>query len=302
MHTLVSGSSGLIGSALLPLLTASGHRVTRLVRSTPAKHGEIAWNPTAGLLEPSSLEGLEAVVHLAGENIAAGRWTQETLRRIRESRVQGTTLLCKTLARLSRPPNVMICASATGYYGDRGEELLTEESEAGSGFLAALCREWEAAAEPARQKGIRLVHARFGVVLSAAGGALVKMLPPFQMGMGGRLGNGRQYMSWIAIDDVAGAIQHALVNDTVRGAVNVTAPAPATNREFTRALGRVLSRPTIFPVPAFALRLLFGQLADEALLASARVAPAKLLSSGYAFRYAGLEAALRHVLGRGKNA
>jgi uncharacterized protein (TIGR01777 family) len=298
MNILVTGSSGLIGSALLPFLTTGGHQVTRLVRSQP-RAGEMAvrWDPDAGALDPKSLEGVDAVVHLAGENIAA-RWTAAKKRQIRDSRVKGTRLLSDTLARLETPPKVLVCASAIGYYGDRGEEVLTEESAAGSGFLAEVCRAWEGAAEPARQKGIRVVHLRFGVVLSPAGGALAKMLPPFRLGLGGPLGHGRQYMSWIAIDDAVGAIQHALNVAALQGPTNAVAPSPVTNQQFTKTLGKVLGRPTLFPMPAFAARLMFGEMADELLLASARVQPTKLLSTGYAFRYPDLEAALRHLLGK----
>jgi len=298
MNILVTGSSGLIGSSLVPFLTAGGHRVTRLVRSQP-KPGEMAirWDPDAGALDAKSLEGVEAVVHLAGESIAE-RWTAEKKRRILDSRVKGTRLLSDTLARLETPPKVLVCASAIGYYGDRGEEMLTEDSAAGSGFLAEVCRDWEGAAEPARIKGIRVVHLRFGMVLSPAGGALAKMLPPFRLGLGGPLGHGRQYVSWIAIDDAVGAIQHAINVEALQGPVNAVAPSAVTNQQFTKTLGKVLGRPTLLPMPAFAARLMFGEMADELLLASARVHPTKLLSTGYVFRYPDLEAALRHLLGK----
>lgn len=298
MTILVTGSSGLIGSALIPALTREGHRVIRLVRAEP-KPGEAAirWDPEAGAMETTGLPRLDAVVHLAGENIA-GRWTAGKKTRIRNSRVEGTRLLSESLARLPEPPNVLVCASATGYYGDRGEELLREESAPGSGFLAEVCREWEAAADVAVQRGIRVVHLRFGLVLSPKGGALAKMLLPFRMGMGGIVGSGRQYWSWIALDDAVSAIHHALTTDTLRGPVNVVSPHPVTNREFTRTLGRVLGRPTPFPVPAFAARLAFGEMADALLLASARVEPAKLLATGYRFRHPELEGALRHLLGK----
>jgi uncharacterized protein (TIGR01777 family) len=296
MHIVVTGASGLIGSALLPRLSADGHRVTRLVRSQPAPgEAAIRWDPEAGSLDAKSLEGIDAAVHLAGENIAA-RWTAEKKRRIRDSRVNGTRLLSDTLARLERPPQALVCASAIGYYGDRGDELLSEESPPGRGFLAEVCQAWEAAADAARHKGIRVVHLRFGVVLSPAGGALAKMLPPFRLGLGGPLGSGRQYMSWIAIDDAVGAIQHALATEALQGPANAAAPNPVRNREFTRALARVLRRPALVPMPAFAARLLFGEMADELLLASARVQPAKLLATGYTFRYPELEGALRHLL------
>jgi len=298
MTILVTGASGLIGSALIPVLTREGHRIIRLVRAEP-KPGEAAirWDPEAGILETAGLAGLDAVVHLAGENIA-GRWTTGKKARIRDSRVKGTRLLSESLARLPEPPNVLVCASATGYYGDRGEEPLQEESAPGSGFLAEVCREWEAAADAAVQRGIRVVHLRFGLVLSPKGGALARMLLPFRLGVGGIVGSGSQYWSWIALDDAVHAVHHALFTDTLRGPVNAVAPHPVTNREFTKILGRVLGRPTPFPVPAFAARFLFGEMADALLLASARVEPAKLLASGYRFRYPELEGALHHLLGK----
>jgi hypothetical protein len=248
-------------------------------------------------MDTARLEGLDAVVHLAGENIATGRWTAEKKAKIRDSRVRSTRLLCDTLAGLKQPPKVLACASATGYYGDRGDELLTEESASGTGFLAGVCREWEAAATPAAQKGIRVVHLRFGMVLSGAGGALAKLLPPFRMGLGGALGTGRQYISWIALDDLLGVIAHALTTEALQGPVNAVAPNPVTNKEFTRTLGRTLGRFTLFSMPAAAARLAFGEMADEVLLASQRVQPARLLATEYRFRYPELEGALRHLLG-----
>lgn len=297
MRLLVTGASGLIGSSLVPWLASGGYRVTRLTRSEPQPGAdEVRWDPAAGTIDRARLEGVEAVVHLAGENLATGRWTHAKKARIQMSRVSGTRLLSEALARLTRPPRVFVCASAIGYYGNRGAEILNEESPPGSGFLADVCREWEAAAEPARRRGIRVVHLRTGVVLSAQGGALAKILLPFRMGLGGPLGNGQQAMSWIALDDVLGVIQHVLSIDAVTGPLNVVAPTPVTNREFTKTLGRVLSRPTLVPAPAFALRLILGELADEALLASTRAIPSKLLATGYVFRYPTLEGALRHVL------
>jgi uncharacterized protein (TIGR01777 family) len=299
MRVLVSGSRGLIGSALVPFLAAEGHTVTRLVRG-PARPGgsEIPWGPKQGKLDPGTLEGHDGVVHLAGENLASGRWTPQRKAELAGSRVKGTRLLAETLAGLAHPPRVMVCASAVGYYGDRGDEILNEESPAGSGFLPDLCREWEAASAPAAQKRIRVVRLRFGVVLSPVGGALKKMLLPFRFGVGGKLGSGRQYMSWIVLDDVLAVIQRVLTDDTLAGPVNAVTPSPVTNQDFTKTLGRVLMRPTIFPVPAFALRTIFGAMADETLLASNRVQPAKLLAAGFAFSHPGLEGALRHVLGR----
>jgi uncharacterized protein (TIGR01777 family) len=249
------------------------------------------------MVDAVSLEGLDAFVHLAGENIAAGRWTAARKEAIRNSRVMGTRLLCDALAGLSRPPKTLLCASAIGYYGDRWEDTLTEESPAGKGFLPEVCREWEAAAEPAAKKGIRVVHLRFGVVLTPAGGALARMLPPFRAGLGGTLGSGRQYVSWVALDDLPGIVLHALTREELRGPVNAVAPRPVTNREFTEALGKILSRPTFFPVPALALRVAFGEMADALLLASARVFPRRLEETGYRFRFPELHAALRHLLG-----
>jgi hypothetical protein len=242
------------------------------------------------------LEGFDGVVHLAGENLAEGRWTDEKKRRIRESRTKGTQLLSETLAKLTEKPAVLVSASAVGFYGNRGDEVLNEQSAAGEDFLADVCREWELATLPAAQSGVRVVQLRFGVILSGEGGALKKMLLPFRLGVGGKLGNGKQYLSWIAIDDAVGAIEHALFNDAVRGAVNAVAPEPVTNYEFTKTLGSVLSRPTIFPVPAFAARLAFGEMADATLLASQRVNPLRLKETGYTFKYPKLEDALRHVL------
>jgi uncharacterized protein (TIGR01777 family) len=299
MKVLVTGAGGLIGSALVPLLTTGGHRVTRLVRSQPRPGAaEIHWDPAAGVVDVASLEGVEAVVHLAGENIASGRWTTARKARIRESRVRGTRTLCRALAHLSHPPKVLVSASAIGYYGDRGSDPLWENSAPGVGFLADVCRAWEEATQPAVEKGIRVVLLRIGIVLSPAGGALAKMLLPFRLGVGGVIGSGQQYMSWVALDDVVGAAHHALVTDTLQGPVNAVAPYPVTNREFTKTLGRVLRRPTFLPMPAFAARLALGEMADALLLASTRVEPKRLLATGYSFRYSELEDALRHVLGR----
>jgi len=243
------------------------------------------------------LEGIDAVVHLAGENIV-GRWTSAKKARIRNSRVQGTRLLAETVAGLSTPPRVMLSASASGYYGDRGNELLTEGSAPGNNFLAGVCQEWEAAADSAREAGVRVVHPRFGIVLSTEGGALGTTLPIFKLGGGGRIGSGRQYWSWISIDDVVGAILHTLTTDSLEGPVNVTIPDPPTNAEYTKVLGHVLGRPTVFPLPAPIARLALGQVADELLLASQRIEPARLKESGYSYRYPELEGALRHLLGR----
>ena len=295
----ITGASGLIGRALSPFLTTGGHEVVRVVRR-PAGPGEVSWNYHHARADTAGLEGLDTVVHLAGENIGV-RWTEDRRRRIIESRVIGTRFLSETLARLSRPPRVLVAASAVGVYGDRGEEILTEASstlDAPRDFLNELGREWEAATEPARAAGIRVVLLRFGIVLSPAGGALGQMLPPFRLGLGGPLGNGRQYMSWVAIDDLLGAIHLAMMSETLAGPVNVTAPNPVTGRDFATILGRVLNRPALLPVPAPALRLAFGEMADVALLASIRVLPARLQESGYHFRYPDLEGAFRYLLGR----
>jgi len=301
MKVLVSGSSGLIGSALLPVLVSSGHQVIRLRRagSRLTSSDDIVWDPEGGHIDAASLGGIEAVVHLAGENIATGRWTEAKKARIRISRVQGTRLLCEALAALTTPPRVIVCASAIGYYGHRGDELLSEESVGGFGFLAEICRDWEGATEPAVRRGLRVVNLRIGVVLSRQGGALAKMLPLFIAGLGGPVGRGEQYWSWVAIDDVVGTIHHALLTDSLRGPVNVVAPNPATNRQFTKILAQVLKRPALLPVPPVALRLLLSEMAEELLLCSARVTPAKLLATGYTFHYPDLEEALRHLLGRG---
>jgi len=300
MNVAITGSTGLIGSALVPRLTSRGHGVVRLVRRTPAIASAerlARWNPDTGAVEPG-LDGVDAVVHLAGESVAGGRWTEARKRRIRESRVPPTRKLCETLARQPTPPRVLLCASAIGYYGNRGDQVLREESAPGAGFLPEVCREWEAAAEPAVRRGIRVVHLRIGLVLSPKGGALAAMLPVFRLGLGGPVGSGAQWMSWIGMDDTLGAILHALMNEALAGPVNLVAPAPVTNREFARTLARVLRRPAIFPFPAFAARLVFGQMADELLLASARVEPARLQATGYAFRDATLEGALRRLLAR----
>lgn len=296
MKIIVSGSSGTIGSALIPELANQGHAVTRLVRSKPEDTGAaIGWDPIGGTIDTAGLEGHDGVVHLAGENIA-GRWTAAKKAAIRNSRVRGTRLLAEALAGLQQPPRVLVCASALGYYGDRGDLVLREDTGSGTGFLAEVCGEWEAAAQPAEEKGIRVVHLRIGVVLSTKGGALKEMLTPFKMGVGGRLGSGKQYQSWIAVDDVASVILHALTTETLSGPVNTASPNPVTNLEFTKALGRVLGRPTIFPMPAFAAKLALGEIAEQLLLASQRLDMGKLLASGYQFRYPELEGALRHLL------
>ena len=298
MNIAVSGSHGFIGSALVGSLPAAGHRVTPLVRGRSSVEGGIAWNAEAAYVDTAKLEAIDAVVHLAGEPIP-GRWTPRKKARILESRVKGTRLIAEAISHLAKPPQVFVCASAIGYYGDRGEEILREESPSGGGFLAQVCREWEAATEPAAKKGIRVVNLRTGIVLGAGGGALAKMLTPFRMGVGGRIGSGRQYMSWIALDDLVGVVHHVLNTASLRGPVNAVAPDPVTNAEFTKTLGRVLSRPTIFPLPAFVVKLAFGQMGEEALLGSQRVEPARLQASGYKFRSPELEGTLRRAAGKG---
>lgn len=298
MVVAVSGSSGLIGSALIRSLAAAGHRAVRLVRGGVEAEDAIRWDPTQGIEDLSKLEGVDAVVHLAGETIGNRRWTAAQRAAIRRSRAEGTERLAESLAMIPKPPRVLVSASAVGFYGDRAGEILSEESAPGTDFFAQVCREWEAATGVAERAGIRVVHLRFGAVLSAGGGALRKMLLPFRLGLGGRVGSGRQFVSWIALDDAVGAIQHALLTESVRGPVNAVAPAPVTNAEFTRTLGRVLRRPTVMPLPRPAARFMFGEVADAVLLASQRVAPARLNASGYHFRYPELEGALRHLLGR----
>lgn len=296
MRILLTGSSGLIGHALLTFLTADGHVVVRLTRS-PASGRHILWNPGTGTIEAEDLEDFDAVVHLAGETIV-GRWTAEKKARILDSRAKGTRLLCEALAHLRNRPMVLVSASAIGYYGDRGDQVLDEESSAGSLFLSEVTKAWEAATEPAARNHIRVVNLRIGFVLSKAGGGLAAMLLPFKLGIGGRVGSGRQYMSWIAVDDVVGAISHAILSDTLHGPVNAVTPLPITNREFAKTLGRVLWRPTIFPLPVFAAHMVMGEMADNLLLASTRVQPSRLLASGYEFRFPELKGALRHVLGK----
>ena len=293
---LVTGASGPIGSALLPSLRARGFQITRLVRGPNSGEGQIHWDPAAPL-PPDSASRFDAVIHLAGETIL-GRWTDSKKTKIRDSRVLGTRHLAEALARASNKPQVLITASAIGFYGDRGDELLTEDSAAGAGFLPDVCKEWEAATLPAASAGIRTAHARFGIVLTPQGGALARMLPPFRMGIGGRLGSGRQWMSWIHIQDLLGGIHHILSNDLLQGPINFVAPRPLTNADFTRTLAATLSRPAVFPVPSFALRLLFGSMADEALLASERVEPVRLITSGYPFQFSDLRKALEALLAK----
>lgn len=301
MKVAVTGSHGLIGSALVASLEGDGHHVTRLVRGTAsaAGDGELAWEPAAGTIDDKGLEGHDAVVNLAGVGIGDHRWTDEHKAAVRDSRVQGTGLLATTLAGLDRPPKVLASGSAVGFYGDRGDEELTEASGPGSGFLAQVVREWEAAAAPAADAGIRMVNLRTGVVQSGKGGALRKQLRAFKAGLGGRLGSGRQWLSWISIDDEVGAIRHVLERADIAGPVNLCAPAPVTNAEFTRTLGQVLHRPTALPTPTIALRLMFGsEMVDEMLLGGQRVLPTVLQSSGYPFVHPALPQALADQLAK----
>lgn len=321
MRILITGSRGLIGSALVPFLKAEGHETARVVRpgsnraagvhaagDSAARDsaagnraaGDILWDPAAGHVDSGAMEGFDAAIHLAGENLGEGRWSVERKRALIDSRVQGTRLLSETLAKLRHPPGTLVSVSAIGYYGDRGDELVTEESAAGVGFLPEIAQAWEAAAEPARRAGLRVVHPRLAMVLSTRGGALAKLLTPFRLGLGTRFGSGMQYMSWITIDDVSAAFLHLIEHPELAGPVNLSAPGAVRNREFTRILGRVLSRPALLAAPAFALRLLLGEMADEMLLSGARVEPQRLLRSGFRFRHPELEGALRHLLRSGE--
>jgi uncharacterized protein len=294
MKILISGSSGLIGSAAATALKSDGHDVVHLVRpGKPPNPGDVQWDPMRSTVDVAALEGVEVVIHLSGAGIADGRWTEERKQLLRSSRIDTTRVLVDSLSRLKQKPRVLIVASAIGYYGNRGDEILTESSTTGTDFLALVCRDWEAEASRAAANGIRTVMLRTGVVLSGKGGALPKMLTPFKLGVGGRLGSGQQWMSWIAIEDVVGIIRNAIANEQVSGPVNVVAPNPVRNEEFTRLLAAMLHRPTIFPAPAFMLRLAMGEMADAVLLGSDRVKPERMLAAGYKFRFEILEPALR---------
>ena len=297
MHVVVSGSSGLIGTALAKSLSAGGHRVTRLVRRVP-RPGEARWDPDGGTIETGALHDVDAVVHLAGAGIGDHRWTDSYKRTLIESRQRSTDLLARTIAGLEHRPGVLISGSAIGYYGSRGDEILDESSAAGTGFLADLCVDWEAATDPAAEADIRVVHVRTGIVLSGRGGALAKQLPLFKLGLGGKMGKGDAWQSWISIDDEVGAIIH-LLSSSVEGAVNLTAPAPVTQATFAHTLGRVLHRPAFLPIPSFGPKLLLGsELADSLLFSGQRVLPKVLETDGYAFHHTDLESALRAVLDR----
>ncbi len=302
MRILVTGSSGLIGRALTASLRGEDHEVVRLVRGeAPLQTGEFRWRPEAGIIDESAFEGVDGVVHLAGQSIASGRWTPKLKAFIRESRVRGTRVLSEALARCARRPRVLLSASAIGYYGNRGDEPLREESRPGEGFFPEICTAWEEATRAAQDAGVRVVHLRFGIVLSEGGGAFQSMLRPFRLGFGGRLGNGRQYMSWVAIEDAIGATCYALLRNDLEGPVNIVAPAPVTNETFTRTLGSVLGRPTIISLPSPLLRLALGsEMADALLLSSTRVLPARLDRAGYTFGAPDLRKALRQILSRAR--
>ena len=312
MIIAVTGSTGLVGKALVAALEADGHLVRPLVRRAPrVEKNEIGWDPASGKIDAAELASVDAVVHLAGENIAAKRWTPAFKQAIRDSRIRGTNLLCQTLAGLATKPATLISDSAIGYYGTRGDEPVDETTRPGTGFLADVCQQWEAATQPARDAGIRVVNLRIGFVLAREGGGLAKMLTPFRLGLGGVIGSGRQYMSWIALDDLVRTIQFLLtpsqggtpggsatsVGASLSGPVNATAPNPVTNREFTKTLGRVLGRPTVFPVPSFAARLAFGEMADDMLVGGVRVIPKALTAARFNFAYPDLDSALQHILG-----
>ncbi len=297
MNILISGSTGLIGSAVTKHLLREHHSVTRLSRpGSPVGEGSVIWAPEQGKLETDSIERFDVVVHLAGENIASGRWTDSKKNALYDSRIKSTQLLCSRLKVLKNKPSLLIVASAIGIYGDRGDEELSEESTSGDSFLARLVSDWENASASLIDTPIRVIKLRLGVVLSPNGGALAKMLPIFKKGVGGRLGSGSQYMSWITLDDVLGAIQHCIKCETLEGAINVTAPNPVTNREFTKKLASVLNRPAFFHTPAFMLRALLGEMADELLLSSTRVKPDKLIDSGYKFKHEFLSEGLKNLL------
>jgi uncharacterized protein len=294
MKILISGSSGLIGGAAATALKSDGHNVAHLVRPGKTPNPvDVQWDPMRATVDVAALEGVEVVIHLSGAGIADGRWTEERKQLLRSSRIDTTRVLVDSLLRLKQKPRLLIVASAIGYYGNRGDEILTESSTTGTDFLALVCRDWEAEAGRAAARGIRTVMLRTGVVLSGKGGALPKMLPPFKLGVGGRLGSGQQWMSWIAIEDVVGIIRNAIANEQVSGPVNVVAPNPVRNEEFTRLLAAMLHRPAIFPAPAFVLRLAMGEMADAVLLSSDRVKPERMLAAGYKFRFEILEPALR---------
>ena len=294
MKIAVSGASGFIGSALVPALEAAGHDVVRLIRGRPAGSGELAWDPEIGTIDAYALTGIDAAVNLSGATIGR-RWNERRKTEILVSRVKSTSLLAETLAAIAPRPSVLVCAGGVGIYGNRGDEILTEESELGTGFLADVGRAWEDACEPARTAGIRVVNLRAGIVLSRDGGALQRLVTPFKLGLGGRVGSGKQWWSWVALDDVVGAIRFALEGD-VAGPVNLVSPNPVTNAQFTKALGKAVGRPTVFPFPVLAAKAIFGEMAEAALLNGQRALPARLLDAGFGFEYPELDTALARAL------
>ncbi len=297
MKILIAGSSGLVGSELIKCFKGRGHEVMRLVRSEEQLSDDtLLWDPEHHELKLSDFENFDVVINLAGENISIGRWTDEKKQKIRDSRVMGTHMLAELLARLENPPKLFLNASAIGYYGNRGDEVMTESSEPGAGFLSDVCQKWEEATDPAKNAGIRVVKLRIGVVLSTSGGALARMLLPFKLGLAGVIGSGKQYMSWIAMDDLIGIVLHIVNHENLEGPINAVSPHPVTNYAFTKALGKVLKRPTIFPMPAWVARFIMGEMADSLVLSSTRVAPNVLQQSDYTFLYPSIDKALEHLL------
>lgn len=298
MKILISGASGLVGTHLIPTLIAKGHKVFKLVRKTPKSPDEIEWDSEKGFseTEQAKLENFDAVIHLAGDNVASENWSDEKKRKIKESRTVGTRVLVDALRKTNNPPKIFVSASAIGFYGDRKDEVLTEDSAKGTGFLSEVCDEWETESQKAKDFGARVILPRIGVVLAKDGGALEKMLTPFKFGVGGVVGSGRQWMSWIALDDLIKIFHFALDNNDLSGAVNGTAPNPATNEEFTKTLGKVLNRPTFMPIPEFAIKLIFGEMGETLLLQGARVLPKRLQEAGFKFDYENLETAMKHVV------
>lgn len=298
MKILISGASGLVGTHLIPTLKAKGHEIFRLVRKPPQAADEIRWNSEKGFAdgERAKLENFDAVVHLAGDNVASENWSEEKKRKIRDSRVGGTRVLVDALKRTENPPKIFVSASAIGFYGNREDEIVTEDSAKGVGFFPEVCSAWETESIKAEQFGARVVMPRIGIVLTKDGGALEKMLTPFKFGVGGRIGSGRQWMSWIALEDLIRIIHFALENERLRGAVNAVAPNPVTNEEFTKTFGKVLNRPTILPVPEFAIKLMFGEMGETLLLQGTRVLPKRLPEHGFEFKFTNLEAAMKAVL------
>jgi uncharacterized protein (TIGR01777 family) len=295
LRILISGAGGTIGRALAPALTADGHTVTRLVRIRPRDAREFRWDPAVGIMDPAAITSCDAVIHLAGAGIAAGRWTAARKAEIMESRRVGTRLIAAAIARAVPPPRILLCASAVGYYGDRGDETLTEESGPGAGFLAEVVRVWEAEARVAVQAGVRVVHLRQGLVLARHGGALPRIAFPFRLGLGGPIGDGRHWLSWIDLEDLIRMVQHVLARDDTSGPINAVSPRPVTHADFSRALARVLGRPALVRVPGWLLRAVLGEMGRELLLFSQRVVPARLVAGGFTFGHPGIEEALRHA-------